>query len=118
MTVTMYEYAGCSTCRKARAWLKERGVAAKLVPIREQAPSAAELKRALKRYGQLRRLFNVSGGDYRSGGYKDLLPTMSESDAFAALTSNGNLCKRPVLVVGSDVLVGFDADEWGTVCPA
>ena len=41
--------------------------------------------------GQVRKLFNTSGQDYRALGLKDKLPAMSEADALEMLASNGML---------------------------
>ena len=83
------------------------------ITIRETPPANRELETMLNAYdGNLRRLFNVSGGDYRALGLKDTLPSMSKKDAFDLLRSNGNLVKRPFLI-GEDVaLVGFKESEW------
>ncbi|MEQ1840557.1 MAG: ArsC/Spx/MgsR family protein, partial [Verrucomicrobiales bacterium] len=76
-------------------------------------PTQAELGRMLKACGgDLRRLFNTSGLDYRSMGIKDRLPTMSEAEALALLAGNGNLIKRPFLTDGERGLVGFKPEEW------
>lgn len=109
----VYAYSGCGTCRKARKFLEENGIAHKLLPIRETPPSLEELKRMLAAYGgELRRLFNTSGRDYRSLGLGAKLPAMNESEALALLASNGNLVKRPFVIGEGASLVGFKPDEW------
>lgn len=109
----LYTYANCDTCRKALKWLREKGIDFTEIPIRDQPPSQAELGRMLKACGgDLRRLFNTSGLDYRSMGIKDRLPTMNEAEALALLAGNGNLIKRPFLIEGSRGLVGFKPEEW------
>jgi arsenate reductase len=111
----VYVYKGCDTCRKALKWLGTRGVAFEEVPIREQPPTVAELKLVLEaRGGDLRALFNTSGGDYREGGWKDKLPGMTVEEALEALSKAGNLVKRPVMVdAGRGVAVnGFREEEW------
>ena len=111
--ITIYCYEKCSTCRDALKWLNVRGIAHHVKAIRETPPSAAELGNALKFYGgDLRKIFNTSGMDYRALGLKDQLPTMTESQAFALLGSNGNLVKRPFLIGDGKVRVGFKAAEW------
>ena len=113
MAITVYQYPGCSTCRRAIKWLDQHGVSYQSVHIVEKPPSAATLKKAMK-LGALpvRSLFNTSGESYRSGGFKDRLPTLKESEAFAALAADGKLIKRP-LVLGEDfALVGFNETSW------
>jgi len=109
----LYSYVNCDTCRKAVKWLRERGITVVEIPIREQPPPVAELGQMTKACGgDLRRLFNTSGLDYRSMGIKDRLPAMSEAEALALLAENGNLIKRPFLIDGSRGLIGFKPEEW------
>lgn len=111
--LTVYLYAKCSTCRDAAKWLRTHGVEFVEKPIYDQPPSVAELRRMLAHQGgQLRRLFNTSGIQYRERGLAARLPALSEAEALALLASDGRLVKRP-FVLGADVgLLGFDADEW------
>jgi len=111
--LTVYVYQKCSTCRDALKWLDGRGIAHQVKAIRETPPSPAELKTALAAFGgDLRKIFNTSGMDYRALGLKDQLPTMSESEAFGLLSTNGNLVKRPFLIGDGKVLVGFKEAAW------
>lgn len=43
---------------------------------------------------------------------KDKLPTMSEDEQLKLLSTNGMLVKRPLLVDGNEVLIGFKEAEW------
>ena len=45
-------------------------------------------------------------------GLKDKLPTMSEEEQFALLATDGMLVKRPILLTGDQVLVGFQEAQW------
>lgn len=112
-TPTIYHYGGCSTCKKALAWLAARGVAPDKIDLVATPPDRATLERLWKRSGRpLDKLFNVSGGSYRDGGFKDRLGAMSDSDKLAALAADGKLVKRPLLDLGERVLVGFSEPEW------
>ena len=111
--VKVYTYNNCSTCRKATQWLREREIDFEELPVRETPPTVAELRSVLEyQGGDLRRLFNSSGADYRELGLKDKLPLMSEQEAFALMRSRGNLVKRPFLVGDGFGLVGFREAEW------
>lgn len=114
MPLTVYTYAKCSTCRDAVKWLQDRKVTFMEKPIYTEPPTPAELKRMLTFLeGNLRRLFNTSGIQYRALGLAAKLPTMSEADSLALLAKEGRLVKRP-FVLGQDFgLVGFDAERWG-----
>jgi len=103
----------CDSCRKATKWLSEHKFPFQEIAIREQPPSLADLKRALANLdGDIRKLFNTSGQDYRSLNLKDKLPTLSTAQALDLLSSNGNLIKRPFLVSNSLTLVGFNPETW------
>lgn len=109
----IHTYAKCSTCRKAVAYLQSRGLAPKVIPIREQPPSPAELKTMLHHLGgDRRKLFNTSGLDYRQLKLKDKLPTLNEAEVIALLSRNGNLVKRPFLLTEAGGAVGFRQEEW------
>ena len=114
----VYVYQGCDSCRKALRWLAERGVRHEVVPVREQPPTVAELAGVLEALGgDLRRLFNTSGMDYRALGLKDRLPGMSVDEALALLASNGNLVKRPLVVGPALKTAGFNPEEWSRAFP-
>jgi arsenate reductase len=103
----------CDSCRKATKWLMEHNVPFQEIPIRETPPSLADLKRALASLdGDIRKLFNTSGQDYRALNLKDKLPTLSTDQALELLASNGNLIKRPFLISKSETLVGFHPETW------
>ncbi len=111
--ITVYAYTGCDTCRKALKWLRERGIPHEVKAIRETPPTVAELKSAVAAFGgDLRPVFNTSGGDYRELGLKDKLPAMTADEAVALLAGNGNLVKRPFVVGDGFVLVGFKEEAW------
>lgn len=112
----VYLHARCSTCRKALDWLRERGVDFEERPIVDRPPAPAELRRMLGfQRGEVRRLFNTSGLEYRGQGLAQKLPTLDTEAALALLAGNGRLVKRP-FVLGADFgLVGFDAGKWAAV---
>lgn len=113
MSVLFLQYPPCTTCKKAKAWLDERGVAYEARNIKEENPTAEELKAWHEKSGlPLKKFFNTSGLAYKALGLKDRLPTMSEEEQYQLLASDGMLVKRP-LVVGEDfVLVGFREAQW------
>jgi arsenate reductase len=108
------EYPKCSTCKKAKKWLDDNGLAYTNRHIVEDNPTADELRDWHARSGlPLRRFFNTSGVLYREMELSKKLPDMTEDQMYDLLASNGMLVKRPVLVNGDTVLVGFREKEWG-----
>jgi arsenate reductase len=111
--VLVLSYAGCGTCKKALKWLEARGVAARVRPIVDEPPTKAELARWVPASGKpLRKWLNTSGQSYRALG-KAAVDAMTDAQLTDALVKDGKLVKRPVLVVGDQVLVGFDEEAWG-----
>lgn len=115
----IYTLANCDTCRRAVKWLRAHDLAFEERAIRENPPSVAELRAMLAAQGgDLRKLFNTAGRDYRELKLGEKLPEMSPSDAFAHLAKNGNLVKRPFLIGDSVALVAFDEAKWkSALCP-
>lgn len=110
------EYPPCSTCRKARKWLEERDIAFTARHIKEDNPTAEELKQWAERSGlPVKRFFNTSGMLYRSLQLKERLPDMSEEAQLELLATDGMLVKRPILVLEDTVLVGFRESQWESV---
>ena len=106
-------YPKCSTCKKARKWLEENGIAFDERDIKEENPTRKELVKWHKQSGlPLRRFFNTSGMLYRDLQLKDKLPNMTEDEMYELLASDGMLVKRPLLINGDTVLVGFREAEW------
>jgi len=113
VNLKVYTYDKCSTCRKALEFLERRRVVFTEIPIRETPPTKAEIQRMLAvQDGNLRRLFNTSGMDYRRLGIKDRLADMTAREAVDLLASNGNLIKRPFAIAESFGMVGFKESEW------
>jgi len=111
--IKVYTYQKCGTCRKATKWLNDNCIDFEEHAIRETPPTLDELKTMLTSYnGDLKRLFNTSGMDYRSLKIKDRLPGMSETEALELLHSNGNLVKRPFLLSKKWNTVGFKLEDW------
>lgn len=109
-------YPKCSTCQKAKAWLDARGAAYQARDIKQEHPTLDELRKWYKMGGmELKRFFNTSGMLYKEMKLKDRLPTMTEEDQLALLATDGMLVKRPIVVSGDRVLVGFKEKEWESV---
>ncbi len=107
------EYPKCTTCKKAKKWLEDHGVAFEDRDIKLENPTAEELKEWHAKSGMpLKKFFNTSGLVYKELKLKDKLPEMSEEEQYALLATDGMLVKRP-LVIGDDfVLIGFKEADW------
>jgi arsenate reductase (glutaredoxin) len=111
----LFSYAGCSTCRKALAWLAGQGLQVgrdlDVVDITIDPPSPVELRQALVQLGRSR-LFNTSGKSYRTHGAAHL-KALSDDQAIDALAADGRLIKRPFLITADgSMATGFKPEEW------
>ena len=116
MTPIFICYSTCTTCRKAKKWLEERGVEYTERPIKEQNPTAEELRSWQRLSGlPLRKFFNTSGMLYRQMELTKKLPNMTEEEMLSLLSSDGMLVKRPLVVDGDRILLGFREAEWSVL---
>lgn len=106
-------YPKCTTCMKAKKWLGDHHISYTQRHIKEENPSISELKKWHHQSGlPLKQFFNTSGLLYKSMQLKDKLPAMQEDDLYALLASDGMLVKRPLIITGTRILIGFKEKEW------
>ena len=106
-------YPKCTTCQKAKKWLEEQKIEYTERHIAENNPTYEELEEWYEKSGlPLKKFFNTSGLLYKEMQLKDKLVTMSEEEMLQLLATNGMLVKRPLVVNGGEVLVGFKEAEW------
>ena len=106
-------YPKCTTCQKEKKWLDDNGISYELRDIKENNPSEKELREWYKNSGlPLKKFFNTSGLLYKSMELKDKLTDMTDDEQIKLLATDGMLVKRPILVDGKSVLVGFKEKEY------
>jgi arsenate reductase len=94
------------------AWLKSNGVEVTVRPIVESPPTLPELSRWIERSGlPLKKWLNTSGQSYRALG-KAKIEAATDATITRWLSEDGKLLKRPVLIDGDTVLVGFQEPAW------
>lgn len=107
------QYTKCGTCQKAAKWLKANGIDVESRDIITQNPTEDELKTWIPKSGlPVNKFFNTSGVRYKELGLKDVVKKETQDNLLALLATEGKLVKRPVLICGNTVLVGFKEEEW------
>lgn len=107
------QYPKCSTCKRAKKWLDDHDIEYTSRHIVEDTPTAEELKTWYEANDYpLKGFFNTSGQVYRRLNLKDKLKNLSEEEQFELLSSDGMLIKRPLLVKGDKIIIGFKEGEW------
>lgn len=107
------EYPKCSTCKKAKAWLDEHNLDYEDRNIKEGNPTQEELNEWYKQSGlPIKKFFNTSGVLYKQMNLKEKLADMSDDEQIKLLSTDGMLVKRPIVVKGDKILVGFKERDW------
>ncbi len=103
------EYPKCSTCRKAKAELKELGLDFEAVDIVQDTPSRDQLLDWIQNSDfELKTFFNTSGLKYRELDLKEKVPHLTAQEAADLLATDGMLIKRPLLVRDNQILqIGY-----------
>ncbi|MFC0523837.1 arsenate reductase family protein [Pontibacillus salicampi] len=113
MALSFYWYPQCGTCKKAKKWLDEQGVAYESIHIVDQPPTKDQLLTFMRASGiPAKKFFNTSGKKYRELGMKDKLQDASEEQMAEWLASDGMLIKRPIVTDGNEVTVGFKEETF------
>jgi Spx/MgsR family transcriptional regulator len=95
----------CTTCRKARKYMEKRGFQLHFRNLDKERLSAAELEKLIGRrdHGDF---LNPRTELYRRKNMKENPP--SRAEAIQMMARKPNLIRRPVIVAGGRVIVGFD----------
>jgi Spx/MgsR family transcriptional regulator len=97
----------CTTCRKARKFMERRGFQLYFRDLTKERLSAAELEKLIGRRDHTEFL-NTRNEIYRKKKMKENPPPRAE--AIRMMSKEPNLIRRPVIVAGGRVVVGFDED--------
>jgi len=105
MTVTIYHNPRCSKSRQTLALLEDNGITPKIVTYLDTPPSAAELKRILKKLGlKPRDIMRKGEARYAELGLKDA--GLEDDELIAAMVENPILMERPIVVSGAKAALG------------
>jgi arsenate reductase len=105
-TAQFLQFGTCSTCRKARNILKKRGFKLNVRDLKKNKLSAAELEKLIG--GRDHEDFlNSRSETFHKQGMNENPP--SRHKAISWMARDPALIRRPIVLVGGRVVVGFDA---------
>lgn len=108
-----YCHPRCSTCKKAQKWLDERNVTYTFKNLLETSPAKETWIKILTESDRpMKSFFNTSGNVYRENNLKEKVPSMSIEEAAEWLSSNGMVVKRPLVMDGSKITVGYKEEQY------
>jgi Spx/MgsR family transcriptional regulator len=97
----------CTTCRKAKAFLEKRKVELELRDLGKERMSVEELDTLIGKRDHLLFL-NTRNELYRTRKLGQNPPTREE--ALKLMASEPNLIRRPVVLRGADIVLGYDEE--------
>jgi Spx/MgsR family transcriptional regulator len=103
--VKFLQKPACTTCRKARSFMEKRGFQLYFRDLGKERLSAAELEKLIGPRDH-NDFLNTRNKLFRRKKMKDNPPTRKE--AVRLMAQEPNLIRRPVIVAGGRVVVGFD----------
>lgn len=103
--VKFLQKPACTTCRKARSFMEKRGFQLYFRDLGKERLSAAELEKLIGTRDH-NDFLNTRNELYRRKKMKDNPPTRKE--AIRLMAQEPNLIRRPVIVGGGRVVIGFD----------
>lgn len=106
MSVTLYGLDNCDTCRKARNWLQRFGVEHEFIDYRAQRIAPETLKSWAAKLGGWDKLVNRASTTWRTLPEPRKSPG-SDPEWTLLVKEYPALVKRPVVVAGEEVSVGF-----------
>jgi len=99
----------CTTCRKAKAYLEKLGADLELRSLDKERMSEAELEKLIGER-DYKSFLNTRNELYRARKMKDHPP--SRSEAIKLMAKEPNLIRRPVVIRGSQIVLGHDEEAF------
>jgi Spx/MgsR family transcriptional regulator len=97
----------CTTCRKARSYMEKRGFGMEFRDLGNERLSSEELQKLIGGRDHTEFL-NPRNELYRRKNMKENPP--SRKEAIQMMAAEPNLIRRPVILAGGRVVLGFDKD--------
>ncbi|MDX1641937.1 MAG: arsenate reductase family protein [Balneolaceae bacterium] len=109
--IEVYGIKNCDKIRKTKKWLKENDIEFEFFDLKKEPLTKEELEEFVYRVG-LDTLINKRGRTWRDLGLKE--QDLSDEELFKKLYEHQTMIKRPVLISGEAMLVGYDEDAFET----
>ena len=109
----MYGIKHCDKVRVARVYLEEKGVAFDMHDYKKEGVDVDALKAAFAMHGW-ENVINRKSVTWRKLPEADRA-AMDEAGAIKAAQDNASIVKRPILIAGDQIILGFDEEAYGTL---
>ncbi|WP_024873091.1 Spx/MgsR family RNA polymerase-binding regulatory protein [Tolumonas lignilytica] len=113
MAVILYGIRNCDSVKKAQNWLKQNNITFELVDFKQNSPEKALIAQWVEQVGW-EKLLNK-----QSKTFRELAPEHKEinnaEQAEVLMHQYPLLIKRPVLISGTHIMVGFSESAYNTL---
>ena len=113
-TPTIYGIPNCDSVKKARVWFTDHGIEHVFHDFKKQGVPAEAVDAWLQAVGW-EVLVNRKGTTWRKLDADTQASVVDAASARALMLAQASVIKRPVVVKGSQVIVGVNPDEWTRV---
>ena len=110
----LYGIPNCTTVKKARAWLAERGHDAPFHDFKKHGVDAAWLRSVIEQTGW-QALLNTRGTTWRKLSDAEKATASDEAGAIALMIAQPSVIKRPVLERDGRYHLGFAEDHYQSI---
>ena len=108
--VKIYGIPNCDTMKKARRWLKDNGIEYEFHDYKRLGVPEKELNNWVRRAGW-ETVLNKRGTTWRKLD-DSVRNSVDEASAIKLMLANPSIIKRPVLVSGELLLIGFRQEDY------
>jgi arsenate reductase len=99
----------CTTCRKAKTFLEERGATLELRDLDKEPLSESELEQLIGDR-DYKTFLSAKNELYRERNMKEHPP--SRAEAIQLMSKTPNLIRRPVVIRGAQIVLGYDEEAY------
>lgn len=108
---TMYGIKNCDTIKKARKWLEASGIDYQFHDYRADGLTTSQMQTFIAKLGW-QALLNTRGTTWRKLPEAQRAKITNAEAATALMLAQPAIIKRPLLIAGQQMLLGFNADEY------
>lgn len=105
--LVFFTYPSCTSCRKTKAWLSEKGVNYEERHLFRNPPTVDELMDIIKKTNNgLDEILSTRSQMFKNLGVD--IENLKVSELLEILSKEPRLLKRPILIDGDNLVVGFN----------
>jgi len=109
--ITVYGIKNCDTMKKAFDWLNQNKVQYEFHDYKKAGISKPVIEEWLKQL-PLEQVINTKGLTWKKLSDEEKAFIKNKSKAIELMIAQPSMIKRPLVVMGKKIVLGFDAEKW------